>query len=142
MCQTSRRTSHSSTQQQPKVVQDVHAQDQNTGKTKNVNIVEMIRSMGLHELQAKNSANVQEMAIVHEHEHNFMDRNPVFYTPVDIQIVMTIWENCHEIMEPEVCTATPPIVPVEHCVFDTKQINMITVHDMEPEKCSLLQCVY
>ena len=51
MCQTSRRTSHSSTQ--PKVVQDVHAQDQNTGKTKNVDIVKMIWSMGLHECQAK-----------------------------------------------------------------------------------------
>ena len=70
MCQTSRRTSHSSTQQQPKVVHDVHAQDQNTGKTKNVDIVEMIRSMGLHEHQAKNSVKVQEMAIVREHEHD------------------------------------------------------------------------
>ena len=30
-------------------------------------------------------------------------------------------------MDPEVCVATP----VEHCVYETKQINMITVHDME-----------
>ena len=43
------RTSQScpSTQtQQPKVVQEVQAHDQNTGKTKNVDIVEMIRSNG------------------------------------------------------------------------------------------------
>ena len=111
-------------------MQDVHAQDQNTGKTKNVDIVKMIWSMGLHECQAKNSVNVHEMAIVckHEHEHNLMGRNPMFYTPVHAQIVMTIWEDCHEIMEPEICVATP-IAPVEHCVFDTEQINVITVHD-------------
>ena len=53
MCHSSKRPSHPSTQQ-PKVVQEMQAQDQNTGKTKNVNIVEMIRSMGLHECQAKN----------------------------------------------------------------------------------------
>ena len=80
----------------------------------------------------RDSVNVQEMAIVceHEHEHNLMGRNPVFYTPVHAQIVMTIWEDCHEIMEPEICVATP-IAPVEHCVFDTEQINVIRVHDME-----------
>ena len=97
----------------------MQAQDQNNGKAKNVNIVDMVRSMGLH---AK-SANVQEMSIVHELE----DVNPVFHTPVNSQIVMTIWENCQKIMEPETCVATP----VEHCVFETKQINMIMVHDME-----------
>ena len=61
--------SHDTSTQQPKVVQEVQAQeDQNTGKTKNVDIVEMIRSMGLREHQAKNSqnANVQEMSIVHD----------------------------------------------------------------------------
>ena len=63
------------------------------------------------------------MVIVHE----LIDENPVFYTPVHAQIVMTIWENCQEIMEPEVCVATP----VEHCIFETKQINLIMVHDME-----------
>ena len=104
-------------------MQEVQAHDQNTGKTKNVNIVEMIRSMGLCEHQAKNSANVQEMVIVCE----LIDENPVFYTPVHAQIVMTIWENCKEIMEPEVCVGTP----VEHCIFETKQINVIMVHDME-----------
>ena len=79
---------------------EVQAHDQNTGKTKNVNIVEMIRSMGL---SAKNSATVQEMSIVHDISKN---ENPVFYTPVHAQIVMTIWENCQEIMEPEVCSYT------------------------------------
>ena len=55
MCHSSRKTSqsHPPTQtQHPKVMQEVQAHDQNTGKIKNVNIVEMIRSMGLH---AKNS---------------------------------------------------------------------------------------
>ena len=101
-------------------MQEVQTQeDQNTGKARNVDIVDMVRSMGLH---AK-SANVQEMSIVHELE----DINPVFHTPVNSQIVMTIWENCQKIMEPETCVASP----VEHCIFETKQINMITVHDME-----------
>ena len=45
----------------------------------------MIRSMGL---RAKNSVNVQEMSIVHDISKN--DENPVFYTPVHAQIVMTI----------------------------------------------------
>ena len=30
-------------------------------------------------------------------------------------------------MDPEVCVATP----VEHCVYETKKINVIMVHDME-----------
>ena len=83
----------------------------------------MIRSLGLH---AKNpqSANVQEMSIVHGISKN---TNPVFYTPVHAQIVMTIWKNCQEFMEPEVSVATP----VEHCIFETKEINVIMVHDME-----------
>ena len=73
-------------------------------------------------LRAK-SANVQEMTIVHELENI----NPVFHTPVNSQIVMTTWENCQKIMEPETYVATP----VEHCIFETKQINVIMVHDME-----------
>ena len=84
----------------------------------------MIRSMGLRECHVKNPVYVQEMSIVHDITK---DKNPVFYTPVHPQIVMTIWENYQEIMEPEVCVATT----VEHCIFATKQINMITVHDME-----------
>ena len=86
MCCSSRKTSQSrpSTQtQQPKVVQEVETHDQNTGKTKNVNIVEMIRSMGLHAKNPQN-ANVQEMSIVHDISKN--DENPVFYTPVHAQI--------------------------------------------------------
>ena len=70
-------------------MQEVQAHDQNTGKTKNVDIVEMIRSMGLCERQAKNSANVQEMSIVCE----LIDTKPVFHTPVQAQIVMTIWKD-------------------------------------------------
>ena len=98
MCCSSRKTLQScpsAQTQQPKVVQEVQAHDQNTGKTKNVDIVEMIRSLRLH---AKNpqSANVQ-MSIVHGISKN---KNPVFYTPVHAQIVMTIWENFQEIMEP------------------------------------------
>ena len=128
MCLSSKRPSHPSTQP-PKVVQEVQAQeDQNTGKTKNVDIVEMIRSMGLCDHHAKNSqnANVQEMSIVHE----VSDVKPVFHSPMQPQIVTTIWEPIKEIvMEPELetCVATP----VEHCIFETKKINVITVHDME-----------
>ena len=68
-------------------MQEVHAHDQNTGKTKNVDIVEMIKSMGLHAKNPQN-ANVQEMSIVHDISKN---ENPVFYTPVHAQIVITIW---------------------------------------------------
>ena len=80
--------------------------------------------MGLHEHHAKNPAYVQEMSIVHDITK---DKNPVFYTPVHPQIVTTIWENYQEIMKTEVCVATP----VEHCIFATKQINVIMVHDIE-----------
>ena len=80
---------------QSKVVQEVQAQeDQNTGKVKHVDIVEMIRSMGLHEHQARNSqnVNVQEMPIVCE----LTDTKPVFHTPVQAQIVMTVWEQIED----------------------------------------------
>ena len=105
MYHSSKRTPHTSTQQS-KVVQEVQAQeDQNTGKTKNVNIIEMIRSMGLCECQAKNppNANVQEMSIIHDLSR---DKNPVFYTSVQAQVVTTTWENFQNIMEPEVSVAT------------------------------------
>ena len=78
MCHSSKRTPQSCTSNQPKVVQVVQAQDdQNTGssKAKNVDIVDMVRSMGL----CTKSANVQEMSIVHDLN---ADENPVFYTPV------------------------------------------------------------
>ena len=51
ICYSSRKTQSQSRSpsHQNKVVQEVRThEDQNTGKTKNVNIVEMIRSMGLH----------------------------------------------------------------------------------------------
>ena len=70
------------------------------------------------------NANVQE--IVHE----LVDIKPVFYSPVQPQIVTTIWEQIKDpVMEPqsETCLATP----VEHCIFETRKINMIMVHDME-----------
>ena len=104
MCHSSKRSSCPSTQTQPKVVQEVQTHDQNTGKTKNVNIVEMIGSMGLCAKNPQN-ANVQEMSIVHDISKN--DENPVFYAPVHAQIMKTIWENCQKIMEPELlCSYT------------------------------------
>ena len=111
MCYSSRRTqsqSHSSSQQH-KVIQEVRTHDdQNTGnKTKNVN---MIRSMGLHAKNPSQIANVQEMSIVHE------DTKPVFYSPVQPKIVMTIWDQICSVMDPEVCVATP----IGHCVYETK----------------------
>ena len=121
MCYSRKAQSRSHSSQQ-KVVQEVHThKDQNTGKSKNVDIVEMIRSMGL---RAKNPSQVvHEMSIVHD------ETKPVFYSPVQPEIVMTVWEQVSNIVDPEVCVATP--VEVEHCVYETKQINMITVHDME-----------
>ena len=60
--------------------------DQNTGnKTKNVDIVEMVRSMGLCAKNPSQFANIQEMSIVHDE-----DTKPVFYSPVQPKIVMTI----------------------------------------------------
>ena len=40
---------------------------------------------------------------------------------------MTIWDQVCGVMDPEVCVATP----IEHCVYETKRINVIMVHDME-----------
>ena len=63
MCHSSKKTSQLHTSTQHKVVEEVQAQeDQNTGKAKNVNIIDMVRSMGL----CAKSANVQEMSIVHD----------------------------------------------------------------------------
>ena len=114
--------SHSSSQQN-KVVTEVQTHDdQNNGnKTKNVDIVEMIRSMGLRAKNPSQVASVQEMSIVHE------DTKPVFYSPVQPEIVTTIWDQVCGVMDPEVCVATP----IEHCVYETKHINVIMVHDME-----------
>ena len=103
MCHSSRRK-QSCPSSQPKVVQEVQAHDdQNTGnKTTNVNIVEMIRSMGLHAKNPSQFANVQEMSIVHE------DTKPVFYSPVQPKIVMTIWDQVCSVMDQvsEVCSYT------------------------------------
>ena len=72
--------------------------------------VEMIRSMGLCAKNPLQVANVHEMSIVHD------NTKPVFYSPVQPEIVMTIWEQISNVMDPEVCVATP----VEHCVYETK----------------------
>ena len=37
------------------------------------------------------------MSIVHE------DTKPVFYSPVQPKIVMTIWDQVSNVMDPEVC---------------------------------------
>ena len=68
MCYSRKTQSWSCSSHQNKVVQEVHAhhEDQNTGKSKNVDIVEMIRSMGLHAKNPSQVANVHEMSIVHE----------------------------------------------------------------------------
>ena len=111
MCYSRKTQSWSCSSHQNKVVQEVHThEDQNTGKSKNVNIVEMIRSMGLHAKNPSQVANVHEMSIVHD------NTKPVFYSPVQPEIVMTIWEQISNVMDPEVCVATP----VEHCVYETK----------------------
>ena len=90
----------------------------------------MIRSMGLCAKNPSQFANVQEMSIVHDE-----DAKPVFYSPVQPKIVTTIWDQVCGVMDPEVCVATP----VEHCIFETKKINVIMVHDMEL-KSALLKC--
>ena len=66
----------------------------------------MIRSMGLCAKNPSQIANVQEMSIVQE------DVTPVFYSPVQPKIVMTIWDQVCGVMDPvsEVCVATP----IEH----------------------------
>ena len=114
MCYSSRKTqSRSCSSHQNKVVQEVCThEDQNTGKSKNVDIVEMIRSMGLRAKNPSQIANVHEMSMSSVHE----DTKPVFYSPVQPKIVMTIWDQVSYVMEPEVCVATP----IEHCVYETK----------------------
>ena len=119
MCYSRKTQSWSRSSQ--KVVQEVHThEDQNTGK-KNVDIVEMIRSMGLRTKTP--SPVVHEMSIVQE--------KPVFHSPVQPEIMTTVWEQVSNIVDPnpEPCVATP--VEVEHCVYDTKQVNVIRIHDME-----------
>ena len=72
----------------------------------------MIRSMGLCAKNPSQIANVHEMSMSIVHK----DMKPVFYSPVQPKIVMTIWDQVSNVMDPEVCVATP----IEHCVYETK----------------------
>ena len=80
--------------------------------------------MGLRAKNPLQIAHVQEISIVHVE-----DTKPVFYSPVQPMIVMTIWDQVCSVMDPEVCVDVA--TPVEHCLYETKKINVIMVHDME-----------
>ena len=73
-------------------------EDQNTGK-KNVEIVDMIKSMGLCEEHAKNQmnhhGNLHEVSIQHE---SLITEciGLVFNALVHAQSLSLVWENCHQ----------------------------------------------
>ena len=106
-------------QQHPRAVQEVQTNDldQNTGnyaiKNKDVDIVNMIRSLGLHEQcetkkdnQLCQHLSVQELCIQHEPCNIECSTKPMFnapVTPVDTNIV---WEDCQNIVELDIHVAT------------------------------------
>ena len=121
---------------QSKTVQEIktNASYQNTGKIQNeVDIVNMIRSLGLHEQceakkdsQLRQHLHVQELNILHGHP-----QLPVFKAPVHPTDISVVWEICQDIMNIETFVATeiraqPSMV----------ELNMITIHDVE-SKCAL-----
>ena len=117
--------------QHPKGVQEVqtHESDQNTGNTKDVDIVNMIRSVDLHEqCEAKKDSqlchhlNVQELCIQHEPTITECQK-PMFVAPVNTQDTKVVWENCEEnVIELEICVATPTL--------SKSPVNVITIHDV------------
>ena len=75
-------------------VKGVHeVQETNTGKStknKNVDVVDVIQSLSLHEQKSKNNVNMQELTVKHS--------NPVFHGPVHTQVGNMNWEK-YQIME-------------------------------------------
>ena len=125
-------------------VQEVQANDpdQNTGKTKkkDVNIVNMIRSLGLHDQcetikdsQLCQHISVQELCIQNGHPTQCASYDtecnlkPVLQAPVNPTNTSIVCENCQDIVELDIHVATPRIT--------SNEVNVIMIHDVEL-KCS------
>ena len=127
-------------QQCPKNVQEVQANsaDQNTGKIQNdIDIVNMIRSLGLHEQcetkkdnQLHQPLSVQELSIHYGRptQHGECNINPVFQAPVTPTDTGIVWDSYQNIMELDIHIATP-------IVSESHELNLIMIHDVEL-KCS------
>ena len=123
---------------QPKNVQEINSQqsgdtDQNTGKiqSNNVNIVNMIRSLGLHEQhEAKRDSQLCQKLQVHElnifHGHPIY---PVFKAPVFPTSTGVVWDTIQDIMNFNVFVAAEKTVPVNG-------LDVITIHDAKL-KCAI-----
>ena len=124
---------------QPKNVQEINNQqvqsgdtDQNAGKIQsNVDIVNMIRSLGLHEqCEAKKDSQLHQKLQVHEmnilHGHPVY---PVFKAPVFPTSISVVWDTTQDIMNLNVFVATEKTVPVNG-------LDVITVYDVE-SKCAI-----
>ena len=127
---------------QPKNVQEINKQqvqcgdtDQNTGKIQsNVDIVNMIRSLGLHEQrEAKRDSQLHQKLQVHKvnilHGHPMY---PVFKAPVFTTNTGVVWDTTQDIMNLNVFVATEKTAPVN-------ELDVITVHDVE-SKCAIYYC--
>ena len=121
---------------QSKTVQEIKTNEtnQNTGKIQSeVDIVNMIRSLGLHEhheakkdSQLRQHLHVQELNIYHGYP-----QLPVFKAPVHPTDTGVVWENCQDIMNIETHVATQ--IKVQPNMVE---LNVITIHDVE-SKCAL-----
>ena len=122
---------------QPKNVQEINNQqsgdtDQNTGKIQsNVDIVNMIRSLGLHEqCEAKRDSQLRQKLQVHElNIFHGCPTYPVFKAPVFLTSTGVVWGTTQDIMNFNVFVATEKTVPVNG-------LDVITVHDVE-SKCAI-----
>ena len=124
-------------QQCPKAVQEVQTNDlkQNTGNyditNKDIDIINMIRSLGLHEQrktmkdnQLHQHLSVQELCIQHELCNMDCNPKPVFNTPVTTVDTNIVWEDCQNIMELDIHVTTPTVI-------SRPQVDVITIHDVE-----------
>ena len=122
---------------QPKNVKEIDNQqysdtDQNTGKIQsNVDIVNMIRSLGLHEqCEAKRDNQLHQKLKVHE-VNIFHGRPsyPVFKAPVFPTSTNVVWDTTQDVMNLNVFVATEKTTPVNG-------LDVITVHDVK-SKCAI-----
>ena len=119
---------------QTKSVQEINNQqvsdsDQDTGKIQsNVNMVNMIRSLGLHEQrEAKRDSQLRQTLKLHAIDVRPI--YPVLKAPVFPTSTGVVWDTTEDIMNINVFVATEKMVPVNG-------LDVITVHDIEA-KCAV-----
>ena len=110
---------------------------QNTGKLQNnMDMVDMIRSLGLHE-QRESKKDHQLHQHLNLQEVNYgcpCKTSPVLYALIVPTTVNIVWEECHDIAECEKSVATVSMVP------QIVDVNVITIHNVKTKCFELFIC--